>query len=531
MARATVRRRLASVLFLDIVGSTALATSLGDARWRDVLTEFRRTVRAELRRFGGREQDTTGDGFFVTFDEPARALRCAVEIVVAVQRLGLDVRAGVHTGECEEIDGKLGGIAVHIGARVMSLAGPAEVLTTGTVRELVAGSAATFEPLGPRSLKGVEGEWPIFRLRAVEVELPQPLAVEVAAERIALVARTSSRSRKPLVAAGAAVALAVAAAIAAAVGFGGGRPSKPITMVRVDPQSGRIVAIVRDSHRSALGCGCGANLWAVDGTLWEGSGAHGQLIATRSPVTGRLQRTWPVPTGTIDFAVGLGSVWALQNTVTLSGADAGMAISRVERIDELSGRVIAKIPIRGPLDSGSISVGNGAVWALNGAGTLDRIDPATNRVVGSFATGAIETHILLSIAGYEWICECTEHEVLRYDPTARRATTFHFAEQPWHLVIAAGPAGPTLWLLDGAGATLTPVEPGSGRPGEPYGLAGHPTEAVVYGGSIWVAAGTVVNRVVLATGRRTTIPLPAGVNGTGIAVDTATGAIWVDNSV
>src|SRR5690349_6065526 len=128
-------RRLATMYFIDIVGSTALASELGDARWRELLTRFRRVVREELKRHGGREQDTAGDGFFATFDEPVRAISCAASIVVAVQHLGVDVRAGVHTGECEEIDGKLGGIAVHVGSRIMALAGPAEVLTTGTVMD------------------------------------------------------------------------------------------------------------------------------------------------------------------------------------------------------------------------------------------------------------------------------------------------------------------------------------------------------------------------------------------------------------
>src|SRR6478672_11190731 len=116
MPRHAVRRRLATVLFVDIVGSTALASELGDARWRELLTRFRRIVRDELKRNGGREQDTAGDGFFATFGEPVRALACAAAIVIEVQQLGVDVRVGVHAGECEEIDGKLGGIAVHIGS-------------------------------------------------------------------------------------------------------------------------------------------------------------------------------------------------------------------------------------------------------------------------------------------------------------------------------------------------------------------------------------------------------------------------------
>jgi class 3 adenylate cyclase len=142
MTRPGGRRFLTTVLFIDLVGSTAVASRLGDARWRELLTRFRRVVRGELRRHDGREQDTTGDGFLATFDQPARALHAAAGIVAATQQLGLDVRAGLHTGEVEAIDRGLGGVAVHLGARVMNLAAPAEILVTRTVRDLVVGSGA-----------------------------------------------------------------------------------------------------------------------------------------------------------------------------------------------------------------------------------------------------------------------------------------------------------------------------------------------------------------------------------------------------
>jgi class 3 adenylate cyclase len=135
-------RRVVTVLFLDLVGSTAIASDLGDHRWRHLLSTFLRTVRAQLKRFGGHEEDTTGDGLFATFDAPDNAIRCAEAIATTVHELGLEVRCGLHAGGVETIDGKLGGIAVHIGARVMSLGGPAEVLVTSTVRDLVAGSAS-----------------------------------------------------------------------------------------------------------------------------------------------------------------------------------------------------------------------------------------------------------------------------------------------------------------------------------------------------------------------------------------------------
>ena len=157
-------RLLATVLFTDIVSSTDRAVELGDAAWRDLLERHNSIVREELARFGGVEQDVAGDGFFATFDGPARAVRCASTIIDAVRPLGLKIRAGVHTGECELIDGKHGGLAVVIGARVSAQAGPSEILATSTVKELVAGSGLVFENAGEHHLKGVPEARTLYRL-------------------------------------------------------------------------------------------------------------------------------------------------------------------------------------------------------------------------------------------------------------------------------------------------------------------------------------------------------------------------------
>jgi class 3 adenylate cyclase len=164
-AAAETDRVLATVLFTDIVGSTARAAALGDSRWRELLEEHHRLVRSQLTRFRGREVDTAGDGFFASFDGPARAIRCACEIRDAVRPLGIEIRAGLHTGECELIQGKIGGIAVHVGARVAAEAKPGEVLVSGTVKDLVAGSGLEFEDHGSAGLKGVPGEWRLFAVR------------------------------------------------------------------------------------------------------------------------------------------------------------------------------------------------------------------------------------------------------------------------------------------------------------------------------------------------------------------------------
>ena len=161
-------RTLATVLFTDIVASTDRAATLGDRGWRLLVEQHHGRVRRLLDAFAGTEVDTAGDGFFVTFDGPARAVRCAAAIVQDVRDLGLEVRAGVHTGEVETIDGKAGGMAAVIGARIAGLAGPSEVLVSSTVRDLVAGSGLVFEHAGEHELKGVPDRWQLYRVAATD---------------------------------------------------------------------------------------------------------------------------------------------------------------------------------------------------------------------------------------------------------------------------------------------------------------------------------------------------------------------------
>jgi class 3 adenylate cyclase len=155
-------RVLATVLFTDIVGSTERAAALGDRAWRGVLERHHAVVRKELERFRGREVDTAGDGFLATFDGPARAIRCARAIGEALTAVGLEVRAGLHTGECELMGDKVAGVAVHTGARVAGSARPGEVLVSSTVKDLVAGSGIEFEDRGVQELKGVPGQWRLY---------------------------------------------------------------------------------------------------------------------------------------------------------------------------------------------------------------------------------------------------------------------------------------------------------------------------------------------------------------------------------
>jgi len=169
-----IDRVLSTVLFSDIVGSSEKAVSLGDQAWRRLLERHHDLVRRQLARHRGKEVDTAGDGFFASFDGPARAIRCGCAIAETVRELGLDVRVGVHTGECELVDGKVAGIAVHTGARVAANAHPGEVLVSSTVKDLVAGSGLSFEDRGTHELKGIPGEWRLYAVSRRAESLPQP---------------------------------------------------------------------------------------------------------------------------------------------------------------------------------------------------------------------------------------------------------------------------------------------------------------------------------------------------------------------
>jgi len=171
LGESSPERVLATILFTDIVGSTERAASLGDSGWRALLASHRAQVRRELARFSGVEVDTAGDGFFASFDGPARGIACALAIVGSSAEQGLQLRAGLHTGECEREAGKLAGIAVHIGARIAALAQPDEVLVSRTVKDLVAGSGIEFDERGEHALKGVPGEWQLYAVKSPDIHV------------------------------------------------------------------------------------------------------------------------------------------------------------------------------------------------------------------------------------------------------------------------------------------------------------------------------------------------------------------------
>jgi SARP family transcriptional regulator, regulator of embCAB operon len=169
MLQGDLVREIRTVLFTDIVSSTERAAKIGDRAWHELLARHHAVVREAIERFGGREIDTAGDGFFVTFDSPARAVACGCAVIASVAELGVAVRAGVHTGECEVLTGRVSGIAVHVGARISALAGPGTLLASSTVKDLMVGSGIEFHDHGVRELRGIPGEWRLFAVDAESV--------------------------------------------------------------------------------------------------------------------------------------------------------------------------------------------------------------------------------------------------------------------------------------------------------------------------------------------------------------------------
>jgi streptogramin lyase len=413
----------------------------------------------------------------------------------------------------------------------MGLAGAAEVYVTSTVRDLVAGSGAVFDDRGEHELKGVEGRRSVFALSALDTPLPRPLTPEQSTRRLALIqpSTTSPRLRIALAAGG---IVLVGAAIAAGllVLRGNAKAAQSPAFLRLDAGTRKVDPIVSVGPRNR---GEWANLWSVDGTLWQfvgGSSPTPRLVA-RDLTTGAVKQSTTLPQGSCScrLAFGFGSIWAAGSRLAVSGPNAGTSQTAVDRLDELSGRRLRSTPLSGGVDRGTIAAGNGAVWVLENDGTLVRIDPVTSRATNTYRTGAVETTTLIPLGGYEWICECAVNKVMRFDPRTGTSRTFDIPAQAY-LIGVDSLHGQTMWLLDSESATLTALDPSTGRTQPPLGLGGNPQQAVVAFGAVWVAAGRVIDRLDLATRARSVIQMPRGVWAGSIAADPAGRSIWIGNS-
>ena len=420
---------LATVMFTDIVGSTEMAASLGDRDWKRLLGKHHAIMRKELKRHRGREMDTAGDGFFNTFEQPGDAIACAVAVSERLEPLGVHIRAGVHMGQVEVDGPKVQGIAVNIGARVMSKAGDDEVLVSSTVRDALAGAEIQFEDRGTAELKGVPGEWRLF---AVE-KSSQLIAAALGTEPVAAPEGAESVTRAPWIRrpsswAVMAIGLVVVVAVAVVANRSrGGDNFTPIidSVVRIDPSSG---AVEGGAEVGSFPMG----LAETDGLLWvadSGGGTITQVDTTGSAVPKSVGiKVTGDPFG---IAAGGNSIW-----VSLGGQGSDLV-----RLD-LDGTIQPGKPVG--TGYGGIEFGADSVWLVNAdQATMAKVDSVT----GDLTTFPLEG-----------------------------------AEQPLDLVIE----GDSIWITDGLGKQVLQFDPGSGEIIDHVDLDGAPSGIALGDGSLWI---------------------------------------------
>lgn len=522
-------RRIATVLMLDVVGSTHVAAQLGDARYRELSSRFNRLVRAALKRFGGREEDHAGDGFFVTFAQPDRAIRCAASLADEVRALGIEIRSGIHTGQTEDQAGKTHGIAVVIGARVMSLAGAGEILVTSTTKELVTGSGFGFEGLSAHELKGVPGTWQVFAVTAVdEKERARPLPAAEAAERQRTIEPPAGRERpRWLVPVAAAIGALIVASIGVAITRGDPDPAP--TRRPAGPASGSVVQldadgktldmisapVMQDLTQFASITDPSDPLVVGQGGVW--SLRQRRILFHIDPLTSsvRARITLDVPpfAGTINVAEGLDAIWAAH----------GQGLIRVNPATDEQ-RHVARIrpgPF-GPIVPADVAVGAGQVWVGTGTGGLLRLDPTTGnlrRVDGLDPIDAIAVG-----HGSVWTLDTFAGAVTRYDPgTMRRAGLITIAGGIDDIV--AGERA--IWGLSRSLGSLTRFDVDEAEAAPLVQVGAEPTAIAAGLGAIWVSdEDGVIRRVDEDTRSVTEIPFGAPIRA--IAIDEEAGTLWVE---
>jgi class 3 adenylate cyclase/DNA-binding beta-propeller fold protein YncE len=515
-------RRLATVLFLDVVGSTAIASDLGDRRWRELQSRFRRAVRSHLKAHGGREEDTAGDGFFATFAEPAQAVLAASLIVREVQRLGIEVRCGLHTGECEFIDGKLGGIAAHIGARVMSLAGASEVMVSSTVRDLVTGSDLIFEDFSIHELKGVPGTWQIFALRQVDGEaLPDRLPAALAAERLLSVQPNTPLRRGRWLIATAPLAVIVVIAVTAltAAGSPGRAKPKPIAILSIDAVTRAVHTVAPDALFSQGAHGLG---YAVNGALWQATDA---ALLRRDKRTGAVLQRIPLPYSWRVVSFGFGAVWV--GVVDPNDA----TDDRVEKIDPVSGHLDHSARLPRSSEPVAMNPGTDAMWMVDSMGALHRFDPLTGALTRTSATTAGSPGSVIPLKSGIFVCDCINGDIVVMSSDGSRVVRHLNLPEHGYLAAIKGASDgtPDAYVVDPSAATLTPLDSTTGKVGRPVGVAGDVADAAIGFGAIWIASIDAVYRVDLNTQERVKIPMPQGISAGSIAIDPASGKVFVIN--
>jgi class 3 adenylate cyclase/streptogramin lyase len=517
MQRRIGGRGLGAVLFTDIVGSTAIAAEMGNTRWGELVARHHRIVRRLISRFGGHEVDTAGDGFFVTFERPADAIRCAAEATEAVRGLGIEIRAGVSFGELETVGRKPGGLVVNTAARVMSVAGPGEVLVPASVREIVPGGGITFAEHGVHQLKGLDGEFRLFGVTGIDGrEVVPPLEAEEAAERRREIFPAGGRRWALLVGAGAGVvALIVGGWILLS---GDGADERPRTsapqhaVASIDAETGAIESSISLGGAGAEVVGLGF----VDHPLAAGEGG---VWLMRPPSMLHIDPLHEeVRSDLIDLGVG-------QSQTVVTGFDAVWALSArtVYRVhpgtDEVEEFLV--LPIPAGITTWSLSLGD-AIWVGVSDGTVVRLDPRTG------ARDQVDTELSIDLIAASkdgvWVADILAGAVIRFDPESlrREGRPVEIRGSIDQMVAR----GDFLWILDRQVGLVTRIDVHSNTVSGSARVGDDATDMAVGQDTVWVGDldGSVygVDAATLQVRE-----LPIGPEVLGVAVEEASGSVWV----
>ncbi|HEY7756519.1 MAG TPA: adenylate/guanylate cyclase domain-containing protein [Actinomycetota bacterium] len=524
MPRGREGRVLATVLFTDVVGSTDLAVEMGDRRWRTLLSRHHEIVRRELKRFGGREIDTAGDGFFAIFDAPANAVRCAHACAEGVRELGAEIRAGLHTGEVELEGKRARGVAVHLGARVMGKAGAGEVITTGTVHDVVAGSGLGFEDRGVHDLKGVPGEWRLWRLSNVDGELVTPPLERSDAEARRATIQAANARRRPALLASAVGAIAIAGLVVLLLTAGrgdpagggsptsgGGSPASPTPsgpvpgdVVELDPDTGTVLAhapgVVPSSTK-------GISIARGEGGIWLSS-KEDTTLAKLDQETGSLAGEYPIGFAGQGVHVEGPYVWVTSENKLL-------------RVSPATGDTEAALVVESTAELPT-AAGDGSVWVF-ADGEIVRVDAATSDVVGRFRAEFDVTGLAFG-EGSLWAIDKLASELVQINP--RNGKVGIRAALPGNLdalVVGEGYA----WILDETAGTITPVDVRTGEPRAPLRVGEQPAGMALGLESLWVGdvIGSEIWRIDPLSLQTERIQAPAPV--AAIVVDEGDRALWL----
>jgi class 3 adenylate cyclase/streptogramin lyase len=514
-------RGLGAVLFTDIVGSTAIAAEMGNARWGELVARHHRLIRRELRRRGGQEIDTAGDGFFATFERPVDAIRCAVASADAVRELGIEIRAGVSFGELETVGRKPGGLVVNTAARVMSVAGPGEVLVPAAVKDLVPGAGIAFAEHGVHRLKGLEEELRLFLVTGLDgAPLGAPIEDEEAAARRRAIA-PPARRRRPAVLVGIAAAAVAAVAIwLLAAGDDARERPRVVTaaraIVELDPETGEILhrIVFTDAGRPEE-IGQIYELEAGQGAVWAEEAINfGASVVHVDPEHGEVERvriTSALPAFFMSMVVAFDALWATTDQLV-----------RVNPATDET-KPVLDIPPPVGLGGASVAADRRNLWLSSPGGTLLKLDPDGEEVDRRDVSNGIQ--LLAAGGGWVWVVDQTAGILRRIDPSTLRPVAS--IELPGNLDAIAVSDG-YVWVLDFATGVLTRVSIASDREVGQRTLPEDPTGLAAGAGAIWVPHedGTIT-RIDPATMTPSEFAHVEG-SARAIAVDDERESIWVD---